>query len=289
MDEFGPELGDIVLAACKVGAKQAGDAFGRCLEKDIELVAHEGFETLSDGALPESLAAPGLVIRLEVGDAIALVLVPAKGGLTADWLATPDETGHERLKTLGNELGQALLPEDYAPSETTAVYARDIASIGNALQLDQNACYVRFSTATEAEEESTEDALWLVWPAKGWSGEKLASPQTASPESKPLKKLEFQDLEDGIRQLPSYARNLLKIPMSATVTLASTKMQVAHIEELGPGSIIQFQKSCEDFLSLEVGGCEIAEGEAVKVGEKFGFWITSILMPSERFEAVKRS
>jgi flagellar motor switch protein FliN/FliY len=32
-----------------------------------------------------------------------------------------------------------------------------------------------------------------------------------------------------------------------------------------------------------VGDQEIAVGEAVKVGDKFGLWVTSIAMPGERF------
>ena len=39
---------------------------------------------------------------------------------------------------------------------------------------------------------------------------------------------------------------------------------------------------------MVVGGNAVAEGEAVKVGDKFGFRITSMLMPQEHFVKVKR-
>jgi flagellar motor switch/type III secretory pathway protein FliN len=55
---------------------------------------------------------------------------------------------------------------------------------------------------------------------------------------------------------------------------------------LGPGSIIQFDKSCEEMLELDAGGRRIAMGEAVKVGDKFGLRITSIILPDERFRPV---
>ena len=57
--------------------------------------------------------------------------------------------------------------------------------------------------------------------------------------------------------------------------------------ELGPGSIIQFTKSCEDLLELNVENQVIAQGEAVKVGDKFGLRITSMVLPEERFLTIK--
>jgi flagellar motor switch/type III secretory pathway protein FliN len=57
---------------------------------------------------------------------------------------------------------------------------------------------------------------------------------------------------------------------------------------IGPGSIIQFNKSCEDTLTLEIAGHKFAVGETVKVGDKFGLWITSIVLPDERFWVVGR-
>ena len=63
---------------------------------------------------------------------------------------------------------------------------------------------------------------------------------------------------------------------------------MARIIELGPGSIIQFDKPCEDLLELEVGGHKIGKGEAVKVGDKFGLRLTSLIVPEERYVPVGR-
>ena len=41
-------------------------------------------------------------------------------------------------------------------------------------------------------------------------------------------------------------------------------------------------------LTLEVADRRIAEGEAVKVGERIGLRITSITLPEERFRKIKR-
>ena len=119
--------------------------------------------------------------------------------------------------------------------------------------------------------------------------EGLAQPQPTEVDrpaaSQPAAKsrIQYADIEDGIRQLPTYAKSLLKVRVPVTVTLASAKYPVSQILELGPGSIIQFNKPCEDNLTLEVGDHSIAKGEAVKVGDTFGLWITSMTMPDERF------
>jgi flagellar motor switch/type III secretory pathway protein FliN len=92
-----------------------------------------------------------------------------------------------------------------------------------------------------------------------------------------------EDLEAALPALPTYTRSLLKIEVPIVVTLARSKQPLSRIVELAPGSIIPFDKSCEDTLVLEVNNREVAAGEAVKVGDKFGLRITSMVLPPERF------
>jgi len=126
-------------------------------------------------------------------------------------------------------------------------------------------------------------------------GEKTAHGATAAPQASgpaPKAKLPkhrrliYRNLEDGIRQLPAYAQSLLRVQVPVTVTLAEAKTPVSKILDMGPGTILQFKKACDSNLTLEVGRQTVAEGEAVKVGDKFGLWITSMTMPGERFWSV---
>ncbi|HVX11713.1 MAG TPA: FliM/FliN family flagellar motor switch protein [Pirellulales bacterium] len=89
--------------------------------------------------------------------------------------------------------------------------------------------------------------------------------------------------------LPSYARSLLRIKVPVIVTLAAKKQPIGRIVELGPGSIIQFDKSCEEMLEMHVNDQLVAEGEAVKVGDKFGIRLTSLVVPGERFKPVRNA
>lgn len=90
-----------------------------------------------------------------------------------------------------------------------------------------------------------------------------------------------------LRSLPPYARSLLRISVPVVVTLASTRMSLQRILQIGPGSIVPLDKSCEDPLTLQVGNHDLAVGEAVKVGDKFGLRINSMVMPEEKFLAVR--
>jgi flagellar motor switch protein FliN/FliY len=90
------------------------------------------------------------------------------------------------------------------------------------------------------------------------------------------------------QDLPGYIRSLLRIELPVMVTLAAKKQSIGKIVELGPGAIIQFAKSCEEMLDLEVNGQPIAQGEPVKVGDKFGIRLTSVMLPDERFEVLRR-
>ncbi len=90
-----------------------------------------------------------------------------------------------------------------------------------------------------------------------------------------------------LKDLPNYARSLLRIQVPVVVTLAQKRMHLGRVLEWGPGSLIQFDKSCEEMLELSAGGHPIAVGEAVKVGDKFGLRITSMILPDERFQAVR--
>ncbi len=90
------------------------------------------------------------------------------------------------------------------------------------------------------------------------------------------------------RDLPLYSRSLLRIKVPVVVTLARKRQPLSRILELGPGAIIQFDKSCDAMLELDVAARSVALGEAVKVGDKFGLRISSIILPDERFIPLKK-
>ncbi len=57
---------------------------------------------------------------------------------------------------------------------------------------------------------------------------------------------------------------------------------------MAPGTIIKFDKPCDEMLQLFVGSQLVAEGEAVKVGDKFGFRATTMTLPQEHFLKLRK-
>jgi flagellar motor switch protein FliN len=89
-----------------------------------------------------------------------------------------------------------------------------------------------------------------------------------------------------LEELPPYARSLLRIRVPVAVSLATKKETIGEILQLGPGAIVKFDKACDETLQLVVNNVPVAEGEAVKISDKFGLRISKILPPHERFHRV---
>jgi len=74
-----------------------------------------------------------------------------------------------------------------------------------------------------------------------------------------------------------YWRSLLKIETQLAVSLAKRTMPVDRILNLVPGMMLQFDKSFDAPLMIEIDEQPIAECEVVKVGDRFGVKISQIL------------
>jgi flagellar motor switch protein FliN/FliY len=96
----------------------------------------------------------------------------------------------------------------------------------------------------------------------------VAVPEPAEP---------VEGIDAELNRLPTYARGLLQIRVPVQVTLASQRKSIQEIIELGPGSIIKFDKTCDEPLELCVGDRPFAQGEVVKVGDKFGLKISGLV------------
>ena len=137
------------------------------------------------------------------------------------------------------------------------------------------------SPEIEAEATETAETPEATETAEAGVEETSGSPQ---PETPPVARRPTRPAI--MSDLPGYSRSLLRVKVPVMVTLAVKRQSLGQIVELGLGSIIQFDKSCEDMLQLDVAGKTVANGEAVKVGDKFGLRITSIILPEERFTEV---
>lgn len=73
---------------------------------------------------------------------------------------------------------------------------------------------------------------------------------------------------------------LLDVPLHITVELGRAEMSVREILALGPGSVIELDRSAGDVLDVLVNGTLIAQGEVVVVDEQFGIRLTRVFSPN---------
>jgi flagellar motor switch protein FliN len=288
MAQFNQEIATAVVEACRQNAGEIGQALSRALDQPIDVSIGE---PVAWDAAQAKVA--GLAVVLEVSGEAAVLVLPAGAGLLPAWYRDPDPTGKSKLATLAQELSMLLLPDSMMASESSAVAVADLAGAIELGELPgESSCVPILLTAGEKTQQAQ-----LVWPVH--SPKKIREPEPEQPTAPPAPaKVSVEQMlsanrrssepeEDQFEALPPYSRSLLHIRVPVMVTLASKKQPVNKIVELVPGSILQFNKSCDELLDLEVSGLPVAKGECVKVGDKFGLRVSSLVLPAERFKPVQ--
>jgi flagellar motor switch protein FliN/FliY len=82
------------------------------------------------------------------------------------------------------------------------------------------------------------------------------------------------------------ALRIMRVPVTVSVRLAERKMSLGAVVALVPGSLVTFNKSCEDLLDLYVNNHRYCQGEAIKIGECFGLKISKVGVTEERKERI---
>jgi flagellar motor switch protein FliN len=288
MAELTPEIVGEVIAACRTGADEIVASLSRALDGQFMGVTIGEATTYDALQPPEGFDGPGLAIVLQIGRVGAVALLPESCGLLPDWYANPDPTGRSQLSTLAQELGMLLVPASHMVDEFHAIRVNKLAVALAAAEPAGNAALVPL-VLKSGDKQGQLSMIWpLAKPSKllaqsaGDDGAET-SRRAASSEDAALAEPDEPDFS----HLPPYTQSLFKIRVPVSVHLASHKQSVQEIIELVPGSIIKFDKSCDELLELVVGDQPIAEGEVVKVGDKFGLRVQNMILPQERFIAIK--
>jgi len=100
-------------------------------------------------------------------------------------------------------------------------------------------------------------------------------------------KAEFQQLQQPVAA--SESRNielLMDVDLPIAIELGRTKLSIADILALGPGSVVELNKLAGEPVDLLVNQRVVARGEVVVVDENFGLRITQLMTPEERLRAL---
>lgn len=302
MADLTPELAPQVIEASTTNAEEAAGAIGRAF--DCECVLKAGDSKPHTESPDESFAGGGLVFAFKFGEESMLATLTAGQGLVPDWTKSPDPTGESKLSTLGQELSMLLVPDTLMADAFECSWVDDLAAAVERSEPAGDAT----SVAIEVAQGESLSQMSLVWPVANVDAAAQAgaqetadtepapsdnSPESAENDSAPAAdepaKPRSRVLLMGdppprdYRDLPPSVRTALRVEVPVSVNLASKKVALEEVVELGPGSIITFDKSCEDAIEVTVGDTPVATAEAVKVGERFGVRVQSIILPAEHF------
>lgn len=240
-------------------AETLSQALGRPIEFNVEsAIPWSTVTTTSD-----LWQTPGLIATMAVGDIAIAIAIPQTFPLP-DWYQSPNKSQQSCLETLPMEWSFGLLPEDTVADAYEAWPVADLQSHLNSRLIDADTHALPLY-ATEGAGQ-----LLLVFPisrkvAPGERDEPLAAPAGPS----------FQSASSSASSASRLDR-IRKLPTQVSVRLAEKRISVGQLLAITPGSLITFEKSCEDLLDLYVNNQRYCQGEAVKTGENFGIKITSL-------------
>ena len=77
---------------------------------------------------------------------------------------------------------------------------------------------------------------------------------------------------------------LENIEVKLTVEVGSTELKIRDLLRLNEGSVVELERLAGDPLDILANGVQIAKGEVVMVGERFGIRFTEVTNPENRVQ-----
>lgn len=277
------ELRTHAESVAREAAQSLGATFGRSWQLQVDPQPSP-----ADGVIPEESTGRGLVVGIRVGDAVLLVLVPDRLPLP-EWIAAPDASQSARMQTLAQEWSIQLVPPSLAADDFRAVVADDLQGTCAACGFgaDGRTLVLRAVPVEDgaASDESSGVPIVLAWPAARLPASMSETtgkgePSTAAdpPEAPSSRGADDERREAAAREAASRerVRRVMQLPVPVAVRLAEKRVELGTLMGMSPGTLIMFDKSCEDLLGLYVNNQLYALGEAVKIGEKFGLKVGEV-------------
>lgn len=142
---------------------------------------------------------------------------------------------------------------------------------------------------------ATDDAVMDDWAAamaeqaeadrSTASGNAASSAAGPGPEPVPAPLPELHE-RGGEVQNPSLDM-ILDIPVTVSVELGRSKIQIRNLLQLAQGSVVELERLAGEPMDVLVNGYLIAQGEVVLVNDKFGIRLTDIISPAERAKKLR--
>lgn len=267
------------------GQSQLSVVVGECVAKE-DLTPPEGMPPAGRMLLYQGTLTPPAEATFTLGWLFGDELM-----LTAVEAAPSEEDASTKFDVLIEGLAELLESDQY---ELTSSESLDSSDLWNDFLLKAPTDRVVWLSFHVALTNDTTLTFWSAWPLR--VVERLAGPvEPDQPDESELDQGHASDAEiaamlaSAVRDrkpaavaLPEGARRLLRTRVPVIVTLAMKEIPAKGLMDIGPGTIIEFERGCDQPLILSVNNLPIGFGEAVKIGDHFGLKVSAILSPEER-------
>lgn len=179
------------------------------------------------------------------------------------------------LAGLGRDLADQLAADSYRIESTTVHRSTELWADHLAGELPPEAGWIHFRVA------GLEDRALDLWLSMSLDVVRslFAGVEPDAAKNPPPQVVSIAEAKTSIS--PG-VRRLLRTQVPLIVTLATKEIPTSKLLELGPGTLIEFDKACDEPLLLSVNNLPIGFGEAVKISDHFGLRITAIVPKEER-------
>ncbi len=169
---------------------------------------------------------------------------------------------------------------------------KDVNFPSNGEELPDDGAHVanqkQFAVVNDGDPSEEEAEAAMLKMLEGLpSDDAKARPEEINFGSASVSKAEFQQLQQPAGAGTQHNIELLMdVDLPVSIELGRTKMPIADILSLGPGSVVELNKLAGEPVDLLVNHKVVARGEVVVVDENFGLRITQLMTPEERLKAL---
>lgn len=277
-----------VHGACAENIAAIGESFDQCFLTQSKLSVGE-LQELSEGTVPGEIAGSGVLVTFQVGGTYVLAAISESLPLP-DWCRKPGMSESSRLQTLPVEWSMNVFPAEWECDASTSQFVEDLGTAVGACEPVGGGSYFTISA------EGGNGGIYVLGPCRKEYVAAAVEPEppeeepVSAPiyEEPPLEDLSPEEARARIERDRRIAQ-VMNMPVPIIVVMAEKKIELGQLLTMGPGTIISFEKSCDDLLDLCVNNKAICSGEAVKIGEKFGLKINELQSTADRLRAMQRS
>jgi flagellar motor switch protein FliN len=239
----------------------------------------------SPAELGYDATAEGLLVSLTVDNQTLLLAIPKSLPLP-DWISAPNMSQSSRMETLAMEWSLNCFPEEISCEQFASAYVRSLIDGIEACGLTDGTALIRLRLEGPAGNVSIYGVVGVARVPTPDAPDVAAQSESSPSAATGVDPASSADASKMDAAGADRVRRLLKLPVGVIVKLAEKRIPLGQFLALCPGSILTFEKSCEDLLDLHVNNSLYARGEAVKIGEKFGLKVNEVGSVKHRISAI---